>query len=299
MRPPPMSHRCIQRVINGQIRPDIVGGLLWSSEGSPWSGFLLERKRARRVYPSHRSYWPTSRVVLVTAGEIRIEDSAQTPPRFTAGLDCVLIRPAGYESASLSSSGDGEAIDLELDAGTLARLAPEERLGEVQLTLRQGIRDSQLSGLLRAMAREVESDCPTGSLYGEALSLALAIYLSRWHSSGVASSKPIRGGLSRPQLTRVLEYIRSNLGCDLSLAGLAEVAQLSPRHFARAFRTSLGVSPHQYLLSLRIREARRLLGLRSSIVEVALQLGFASQSHFTDCFHRVTGVTPKRYQEVQ
>jgi AraC family transcriptional regulator len=293
-----MSHRCIQRIINGRIRPDIGGGLLWSSDGSPWSGFLLERKHGRRIFPSHRSYWPTSRVVLVTAGEIRVEDSAQTPRRFTTGLDSVTIWPAGHESASLSYSGDGEAIDLELDAGTLARLAPDERLGEVQLTLRQGIRDPQLSGLLRAMAREVEGGCSTGSLYGEALSLALAVYLSRWHSSGVASSKPIRGGLSRHQLTRVLEYIRSNLGCDLSLAGLAEVAQLSSWHFGRAFRTSLGVSPHQFVLAERIREARRLLERRSPIVEVALQLGFASQSHFTDCFHRATGVTPKHYQEV-
>jgi AraC family transcriptional regulator len=259
----------------------------------------MERKRGQPILPSHRSYFLASRVVLVAAGEIVIEDSAQTPRRFTAGLDSVMIWPAGHESAELSgSSGTCELIDLELDPGTLARLAPEERISESQLTPRHGIRDQQLTALIRAMAWEVEAGCPTGSRYGEALSLALAAYL-RHYSTGAGTAQPPRGGLSREQLPRVLDYIRSNLGQDLSLAGLAAVARLSPRHFARAFRTTLGVSPHQYVLSERIREARRLLELPSSIVQVALQLGFANQSHFTESFHRATGVTPRRYQEVR
>jgi AraC family transcriptional regulator len=293
-----MFSRCIQRVVNGEARPDVGGGLVWSSEAFSWSGFLMERKRGQPILPSHRSYFLASRVVLVAAGEIVIEDSAQTPRRFTAGLDSVMIWPAGHESAELSGSGTCELIDLELDFGTLARLAPEERISETHLTPRQGIRDQQLTALLRAMAWEVEAGCPTGSRYGEALSLALAAYLQHY-STGAGTAQPPRGGLSREQLRRVLDYIRSNLGQDLSLVGLAEVAQLSSRHFARAFRTTLGISPHQYVLSERIREARRLLELPSSIVQVALQLGFANQSHFTESFHRATGVSPGRYREVR
>jgi AraC family transcriptional regulator len=250
------------------------------------------------MFPSHHSYLPASRVLLLTAGDITIEDSAQTPRRFTAGLDSVIIWPAGHESPQMAASGTCELIDLELDFGTLARLAPEERIGEARLTPRQGIRDHQLRVLLHAMAREIEAGCPTGSLYGEALSLALAAYLQRF-STGAGLARPPRGRLSRQRLRRVLDYIRSNLGRDLSLVGLAEVAHLSARHFARAFKASLGVSPHQYVLAERIREARRRLEGHSPIVEVARELGFATQSHFTQCFHRATGVTPKQYQAVR
>jgi AraC family transcriptional regulator len=210
----------------------------------------------------------------------------------------VIIWPAGHESAQLSASGTCELIDLELDVGTLARLAPEERITGARLTPRQGIRDQQLTVLLHAMAREVEAGCPTGSLYGEALSSSLAAYLQHF-STGAGLAQPPRGGLSRQQLRRVLDCIRSNLGRDLSLVSLAEVAHLSARHFARAFRASLRLSPHQYVLAERIREARRRLEGHSPIVEIALELGFASQSHFTECFRRATGVTPKQYQAVR
>jgi AraC family transcriptional regulator len=240
-----------------------------------------------------------SRVVLVAAGELSIEDSAQTPRRFTAGLNSVIIWPAGHESAALSASGNCELIDVEMDLGTLARLAPDERLGEVQVTPRQGIHDPQLTAFLHAMASEVEAGCPTGNLYHDALSLALATYLSRRYSTAATWAKPPRGGLSRLQLTRVLDYIHSNLGRDLGLDNLAHVACLSPRHFIRAFRTSLGVNPHRYVLTERVREAKRLLAGPSAIVEVALELGFASQSHFTDVFRRMTGTTPKRYRQAQ
>jgi AraC family transcriptional regulator len=255
----------------------------------------MERKLGSPVFPSHQSYFLAPRVVLVAAGEVAIDDSAQTPRRFTAGLDSVMIWPAGHESELSGCSGTCELIDLELDLGTLARLAPEERIRESQLTPRHGIRDQQLTALIRAMAWEVEAGCPTGSHYGEALSLAFAAYL-RHYSTGAGTAQPPRGGLSRSQLRPVLDYIRSNLGRDLSLVALAEVVHLSPRHFARAFRTSLGSSPHRYVLGERIREARRWLERRRPISEVALELGFASQSHFTECFHRVTGVTPRQYQ---
>jgi AraC family transcriptional regulator len=110
--------------------------------------------------------------------------------------------------------------------------------------------------------------------------------------------RPLKGGLPRPQLQRVLDYIEARLGSDLSLTELAGVAELSPDHFSRAFRNSVGFTPHQYVIRERISAAKRLLAARRTpIAEVALALGFASQSHFTELFHRAVGTTPKRYQQ--
>jgi AraC family transcriptional regulator len=104
--------------------------------------------------------------------------------------------------------------------------------------------------------------------------------------------------LSRIQLNRTREYIEQNLGNELSLTELAAVAGLSPRHFALAFRQSTGTSPHKYVLTKRVAESTRLLATRQwSLAEIALTLGFASQSHFTEIFRKTLGTTPRRYQQ--
>ena len=60
----------------------------------------------------------------------------------------------------------------------------------------------------------------------------------------------------------------------------------------------MGVTPHQYVMRERVGEAKRLLAKgHMSVAEVALTVGFASQSHFTDLFRRAVGTTPKRYQQ--
>jgi len=103
--------------------------------------------------------------------------------------------------------------------------------------------------------------------------------------------------LSPTQLQRVREYIRANLGCDIGLAELAHQVGLSPRYFSVLFKRALGASPHHFVLRERIDEAQRLLAAgQMPISEVALNLGFADQSHFSQAFRKITGTTPKRYQ---
>ena len=114
---------------------------------------------------------------------------------------------------------------------------------------------------------------------------------------------------SRPNLTgqrpkssravlKVESYIAGNLDGDLSLKVLAEQAGLSPFHFARLFRTVTGRTPHRYVMERRVEGALSLLrdGVLS-LSEVALECGFASQSHFTTVFRQHIGVTPARYRK--
>ena len=79
----------------------------------------------------------------------------------------------------------------------------------------------------------------------------------------------------------------------LSIDALAQEAGLSPAHFARAFKQSVGRAPHQHLLTLRLERARRLLeSPDAGLSDVALRAGFADQAHFTRFFKRQFGVTP-------
>jgi AraC family transcriptional regulator len=76
---------------------------------------------------------------------------------------------------------------------------------------------------------------------------------------------------------------------------LASIAQISPYHFLRLFKQSLGVTPHQYILQRRIETAKYLLQHGElSIADIAVTVGFCDRSHMTRCFKRIVGVTPKQ-----
>ncbi|MGF3022455.1 helix-turn-helix domain-containing protein [Methylobacterium aquaticum] len=105
-----------------------------------------------------------------------------------------------------------------------------------------------------------------------------------------------RGGLRPGALVRVRDYVEANLERDLSVGELADLVGLSVPYFSHAFRASTGEAPYQYILRRRcLRAQARLLG-RETVSEVALALGFASQSHFTTAFRKVTGMTPAAWR---
>jgi AraC-like DNA-binding protein len=87
--------------------------------------------------------------------------------------------------------------------------------------------------------------------------------------------------------------MEANLLEDIRLPELAGVTGLSPSRFARAFKISMGLTPHRWLVEQRIHRAKRLMAKNGKSISVAAHLaGFASQSHFTKAFRRVTGTTP-------
>ncbi|HZP70891.1 MAG TPA: AraC family transcriptional regulator [Pseudolabrys sp.] len=106
---------------------------------------------------------------------------------------------------------------------------------------------------------------------------------------------PARGGLAGWQRKRVTEYIEEHLSETISLSTLAGLVQLSPYHFARAFKQTLGVPPHRYHMNRRMEHAKILLADRS-VTEVALAVGYAETSSFSSSFRRATGISPSRFR---
>ncbi len=97
------------------------------------------------------------------------------------------------------------------------------------------------------------------------------------------------------RLQSVLEWLQKNLSNELSNAELAERAGVSESHFRRIFQEAMGMTPHRYVLQLRLERVRELLTRTSfSIARIAAQCGFNSQSHMTACFNAAYGITPAR-----
>ena len=105
-----------------------------------------------------------------------------------------------------------------------------------------------------------------------------------------------RRGLNPRAMTRVMARIEDNIGENLTLGALADVACVSRFHFARMFRLSTGFSPMAYVLRRRIERARLQLAQGCHrLSDLAAELGFCDQSHFTRLFRRTTGFTPREY----
>ena len=102
-----------------------------------------------------------------------------------------------------------------------------------------------------------------------------------------------RGGLGPARANRICEYIDSHLQENIALEVLAGIAQLSVHHFAHAFRQSLGIPPHNYIVHRRIEHAQRLIrNTDLPLSEIALEAGFTDQSHLARHFRTITGVSP-------
>jgi AraC family transcriptional regulator len=295
------SGKRLKELIDGHLQcVEPTAPLTWSAQ-TPWSGFLLE-KNVCHDGAAESILFPCTELILVVMGSIRVEYRALSiRQQFLAGEGSVTLWPAGHELNLVvwTTEACTQMLRVQLDMSALERLAPQDDpMAGVRLAPQCAIVDSALASLMQLMEMDVAARCSTGKLYGESLSLALAAHVAGHYSSGSLATVP-RDGLARAVLTRVLDYIYANLGRDLAITELAAVANMSPHHFSLCFKRSLGVTPHQWVVRARVREAGRLLRERSMpLAEVALALGFASQTHFTDVFRRVTGTTPRHYRRL-
>jgi AraC family transcriptional regulator len=144
---------------------------------------------------------------------------------------------------------------------------------------------------------EVGNSDPSSRQYAQALSLVLMHELIRLERTTPTAARPFRGGLPVWRQKRVLEFIEEHLAEEISLAALAELAELSLYHFARAFAQSFGVPPHRYHMARRMDRARGLLQRPAlSVTQIGIQIGFRETSSFTRAFRRFTGLTPTEYR---
>ncbi|MBB6144157.1 AraC family transcriptional regulator [Silvibacterium bohemicum] len=159
------------------------------------------------------------------------------------------------------------------------------------------LRDVQLARLSQILLDEALSNYENGSLFTDSVATSLAHYLWNKYPASNSPRMESAGGLAPALLRKSIEYIQENLDCDIRLIDLAAEVGLSRSHYIRGFRQSMGVTPHQFVLSQRIERAQLLIRKGTmSLAAVALSCGFADQHHLARTFRRFTGMTPGMFR---
>ena len=134
----------------------------------------------------------------------------------------------------------------------------------------------------------------TEDILADALQIAVLLRLA---ATPAQPAPPAGGALSGWRLRRVLRHIDAHLADPVTLNDMARAAGLSRMHFAAGFRAATGLRPHDFLLRRRIERACEMLADdRAALAQVALDVGFQTQAHFTTVFKRIRGETPHRWR---
>lgn len=270
-----------------------------TSRGRDWRGVTVDAcapasmvRLALPAYDHHLvAYCSTTggRFIQRRAGQTR--DS-----RLSAGMS--ILMPAGHDAV-----WEGEApasIRIRVPVALVEQAASEigsGSCGSVELLNDFGVRDMALESFARILADELERpQHPAQYLIIDSVSAAIAAHLLRNYNaaSGPLSERP--PVLSRKTIADIIDYIEEHLDVTIRLHELAAIAGVSRFHFARLFKNSLGETPMRYVEGMRIDRAKSLIHQGGhALVDIALSVGFADQSHFTRRFTRHVGCPPAAY----
>ena len=194
---------------------------------------------------------------------------------------------------------DVEVIHCYLDPQCLAKVAYEAISPErVELIPNFHQPDPLIAQMGLALKAALKNDLAGSRFYAESIATALSAHLLQYYSTRQPVFRDYGGGLSRYQLRQAFDYIQAHLTENLSLEAMATEVGMSRFYFCRLFKKSTGITPYQYLIKCRIEQSKILLRERKlSIADIALEVGFSNQSHFTKHFKLLTGNTPKVYRD--
>ena len=161
-------------------------------------------------------------------------------------------------------------------------------------------RDQRLFRAVSAVQSGLLTSEPTSLLLDSWALILSEILVRRFSSHSKRYARLPNGKIPSRGIALVADYIEAHIDRDLDLAELASAASMSVYHFARRFKETVGMSPHAYVLSRRVRRAEALLGRSdTSLAEIAIACGFSSQAHLTTAFRARLGVTPGKYRRIR
>jgi AraC family transcriptional regulator len=179
-------------------------------------------------------------------------------------------------------------LELAFDQSFIDTLMEFENF---RLRKQHNLCDPFLSGLVKEL-REASYSGAAEKLYVESLGVACAIHIATTHSESDKKIFAPKGKLSSHQLRNIIDFVRSSIHDVITLEELASSIHLSVFHFSRLFKNTVGVSPYQFVLRMKIEFAKNLIKRKQPIGDIAYSLGFTDSAHFCNAFKKLTGLSP-------
>lgn len=200
------------------------------------------------------------------------------------------INPGEIHTGCAESAGGWAARNMLVGREALRALLPEafgDAAGREPLFQAPVIEDIRVARSLLEAHRLTDSACSDFEKESALVAALGGLFLR--HAPALTRAGAAAG---HPAARRAAEYVQDNYAEDIRLDEVARASGLSKYHFLRTFTQAMDITPHAYLVQIRVREATRLLRAGHSISAAAALAGFADQSHFTRCFKRTMGVPP-------
>ncbi|MBW4623092.1 MAG: AraC family transcriptional regulator [Cyanosarcina radialis HA8281-LM2] len=275
--------------------------LVLSSQQMDWNGILVEQYQyaptlSEVELPALSDHW-----FLLNLGQphyLTQKHGDRLHESMIQKGDSMFV-PAGQSSYWLCHRSDTHRpmLNIHLPPELIGQVAKTTEIdpNQIDFVNHFGKQDLNLQHIAKLLLAELQSGGIMGRLYAESLTQALVIHLLRHYSAITQIITAGNRSLTRTQLRQAIDYIHTHLNRDLSLAELASAINISPTYFASLFKQAMGISPHQYVIQQRVEQAKLMLSKTDlAIADIALQVGFSSQSHLTQQFKRLTGMTPKQ-----
>lgn len=193
-----------------------------------------------------------------------------------------------------------KVIVITLDPPALERFAQSE-LGVVldarHLRSLPQFHDEDLCRAGEQLLEALRTPALGSALVYEALARVFVIKLIQKYGAPRDALADSRARFTASHYRRVLDYVERHLGEEITVDALAREVAISPAHFARLFRQTIGETPHRFVQQARVERARAALAdADRTLSEIALTCGFTDQAHFTRVFKQRTGQTPGEYR---
>ncbi len=280
-------------------------GLLRSSAGRGWVGVTAELRNHAPGLITERKTGVDTELAIAVGGStdaVITRRSGRNLDECAAARGTVWVCPAGIQELIEASALTPQILHIWMPRKIFDDLAGDSLRGDdpyEYVRYANGYSDPLIAQCGLAIAQELHQQTSTGRILVESIANTIAARLVHSNTGRApdGATAAARSGLDTRRLLRVLEAVDDGLEEDLSVAHLASVACLSPFHFARAFKTSMGMSPHQYVSARRLHRAKDLVvGGATPLSQIAASLGFSSQANFNRAFKAATGVTPTAYK---
>ncbi len=218
---------------------------------------------------------------------------------FTFHKDEIIVTPAGTRSG-WQWYDTSDVIVVTLDPQKVERFAQTE-LGML-LDVRQLqdlplFSDPDLCAAGIALRDSLQSDELSSAVMFEALSRVFLVKLLQRYGQRRPEEVALSARFTSHHYHQVLTYVKDHLDQTMTVDDLAAQVRMSPSHFARVFKETVGATPMQFVMSYRIEQAAAMMGDPARpLGDIALACGFADQAHFSRSFKQMTGLTPRAYR---